>query len=227
MASPERTAVKSSAELLTLMSWLSPVFPTGGFAYSAGLEQAAVQGLVDSPVALEDWIAAQLAHGGLRNDAILLSRAYDAASDRAAITELADLAAALCVCAQRLRETTDQGTSFLNAAAHWIGADRLPGRGTPLPVAVGAAAGLALVDRAAAIAAYLHGFVSNQLQCAIRLSITGQDGAAGILSRIEPAIYACALDAGDATLDDLGGAAFIADSMAMRHETLEPRLFLS
>ena len=29
-----------TGDLLRLMSWLSPVFPTGGFAYSAGLEQA-------------------------------------------------------------------------------------------------------------------------------------------------------------------------------------------
>jgi urease accessory protein UreF len=30
-----------------------------------------------------------------------------------------------------------------------------------------------------------------------------------------------------ATLDDLGSSAFVADTMSMRHETLELRLFLS
>jgi urease accessory protein len=54
-----------AAQLLKLMSWLSPVFPTGGFAYSSGLEQAAAQAIIRDKVALEDWIAAQL-NGPLR-----------------------------------------------------------------------------------------------------------------------------------------------------------------
>jgi urease accessory protein len=213
--------------MLKLMSWLSPVFPTGGFAYSAGLEQAVAAGHVADLPKLHEWVSAQISHGGLWNDAVLVSEAHRHAVDPEMIAELAGLAVALCPAQERLRETQDQGTSFLQAAAHWIDAARLPGRGTPLSVAIGAAAGLEQIDRQLSIAAYLHAFVSNQLQCAIRLSVTGQNGAAGLLAGLEPEIAACAMRAAAASRDDLGGSAFNADIMSMRHESLEPRLFLS
>lgn len=219
--------MSESTSMLKLMSWLSPVFPTGGFAYSAGLEQAVAVGHAADLPTLNDWISTQISHGGLWNDAVLMSEAHRHAADPETITELAGLAIALCPAQERLREMQDQGTSFLQAAAHWIDAARLPGRGTPLCVAVGVAAGLEKIDRQLSIAAYLHAFVSNQLQCAIRLSVTGQNGAADLLARLEPVIVDRATCAAAATLDDLGSSAFIADTMSMRHETLEPRLFLS
>lgn len=219
--------MSESTSMLKLMSWLSPVFPTGGFAYSAGLEQAVAVGHAADLPTLNDWISTQISHGGLWNDAILMSEAHRHAADPEAIAELAELAIALCPAQERLREMQDQGTSFLQAAAHWIDAARLPGRGTPLCVAVGVAAGLEQIDRQLSIAAYLHAFVSNQLQCAIRLSVTGQNGAADLLARLETVIVDRATRAAAATLDDLGSSAFIADTMSMRHETLEPRLFLS
>lgn len=222
-----RSKMTDSTSLLKLMSWLSPVFPTGGFAYSAGLEQAVAAGHAADLPTLHDWISTQISHGGLWNDAVFMSEAHRHAGDPDMLAELAELAIALCPAQERLREAQDQGTSFLQAAAHWIDAARLPERGTPLCVAVGVAAGLEQIDRQLSIAAYLHAFVSNQLQCAIRLSVTGQNGAADLLARLEPVIAGCATRAAAATRDDLGGSAFIADTMSMRHETLEPRLFLS
>jgi len=83
------------------------------------------------------------------------------------------------------------------------------------------------IDASLTTGAYLHAFVSNQLQCAIRLSVTGQDGAAHILAGLEPLIETTALRAASSTLEELGGASFIADIASMNHETLQPRLFLS
>ena len=222
-----RTTMTDTTALLRLMSWLSPVFPTGGFAYSAGLEQAATDGLVIDRAALEDWIAATIAHGSLWNDAVLLAKSHGAAGDPARIAEMAALAAALTVAAERHREAIDQGTAFVDAAAAWFGSDALPPRQTPLPVAVGAIAGLAGIDRTDTLAAYLNTYATNQLQCAIRLSLTGQVGAAETLAALEPVIADTVQRAAAATLDDLGGCAFGADIASMRHETLEPRLFLS
>lgn len=222
-----RSKMTDSTSLLKLMSWLSPVFPTGGFAYSAGLEQAVAVGHAADLPTLHDWISTQISHGGLWNDAVFMSEAHRHAGDPDMLAELAELAIALCPAQERLREAQDQGTSFLQAAAHWMDPAKLPGRGTPLCVAVGVAAGLEQIDRQLSIAAYLHAFVSNQLQCAIRLSVTGQNGAADLLARLEPVIAGCATRAAAATRDDLGSSAFVADTMSMRHETLEPRLFLS
>lgn len=214
--------------LLRLMSWLSPVFPIGGFAYSAGLEQAVHSGLVSDRGSLADWITVQLERGALWNDAVLLGEALRNPSDADRLAELSELGLALCTSRERLEETTRQGTSFIDAVSHWVARDAMPARDvTPLPVAVGVAAGLERLDPQLTLNAYLHAFVSNQLQCAIRLSVVGQDGAARALAELEAVIGHVAERAAAATLEDLGSAAFIADIVSMNHETLQPRLFLS
>lgn len=216
-----------TTQLLKLMSWLSPVFPIGGFAYSAGLEQSVHTGHVSDQSSLGDWIGVQITQGAQWNDAVLLVEAYRCLGDKAKLEEIADLCLALCVGQQRLNETRGQGTSFLQAVAHWVGSEHFPDRNTPLPVAVGIAAAVEGIELRLTVGAYLHAFVSNQLQCAIRLSVTGQDGAAKILAGLEPLVEATADRAAASTLEDLGAAAFIADIASMNHETLEPRLFLS
>lgn len=213
--------------LLRLMSWLSPVFPTGGFAYSAGLEEAVAAGAVDSEPSLGAWLEAGIARGALWNDAVLLVEAHRAAADGAVLAELSALARALAVSAERHRETVDQGAAFHDAAAAWIAPDALPPRETPLPVAVGAAAGVSAIAPADALAAFLNTFATNQLQCAIRLSVTGQSGAARLLAGLEPVIADTAARAAGATLDDLGTCAIGSDIASMNHEMRQPRLFLS
>jgi len=217
----------SATQLLKLMSWLSPVFPIGGFAYSAGLEQAVQNGHVEDQASLADWIRVQITQGAQWNDAVLLAEAQRCLADKPKLEEVTDLCLALCVGQQRLDETRGQGTSFIQAVSHWVGPEHFPDRNTPLPVAIGIAAAVEGLDIRLTAGAYLHAFVSNQLQCAIRLSVTGQDGAAKILAGLEPVVEATADRAAASTLEDLGAAAFIADIASMNHETLEPRLFLS
>lgn len=216
-----------TGELLRLMSWLSPVFPTGGFAYSAGLEQAAATGIVTDTETLRRWIAAILASGPQWNDAVLLAAAWRGALDGEALAALTELACAMTGSAERRRETLDQGTGFLEAAENWFDTGELPPRGAPLPVAVGAACGLRAIPLESGLAAYLHAFTANQLQVAIRLSVTGQRGAAALLARLEPVVAETAGRAAASTLDDLGSNTILADIAAMQHETLRSRLFLS
>ena len=168
----------SATQLLKLMSWLSPVFPIGGFAYSAGLEQAVQSGHVEDQTSLAGWIRVQITQGAQWNDAVLLAEAHRCLADKPKLEELTDLCLALCVGQQRLDETRGQGTSFIQAVSHWVRPEHFPDRNTPLPVAIGIAAAVEGLDIRLTAGAYLHAFVSNQLQCAIRLSVTGQDGAA-------------------------------------------------
>jgi urease accessory protein len=216
-----------SANLLRLMSWLSPVFPTGAYAYSAGLEQAVAIGSVANTQALENWLKALLAAGPQWNDAVFFAAAWRAAADAPALAEIAELAIAMTGSAERHRETIDQGAGFLEAAESWFADGALPQRGTPLCVAVGAACGLQQIPLTDGLAAFLHAFVANQLQVAIRLSVTGQRGAAKLLAELEPAITETAVRAASSTLDDLGSSTVLADIAAMQHETLPSRLFLS
>ena len=209
------------------MSWLSPVFPTGGYSYSAGLEQAVADGAVADADSLKQRLETLLARGPQWNDAVLFAEAWRNSGDSQALAQLAELARAMSNARERHRETVDQGTAFLEAAHNWFDPGVLPPSGTPLCVAVGAACGLQSVPLCDGLAAFLHAFVTNQLQAAIRLSVTGQRDAAKLLAELEPAIADIAERTSTATLDDLGSSTILADIASMKHETLEPRLFLS
>jgi urease accessory protein len=213
--------------LLRLMSWLSPVFPTGGYAYSAALEQAVADDIVTDTATLETWLRTLLAAGPQWNDAVFFAESWRQADTPQHLAATAELARAMTGSSERHRETVDQGTGFLEAAANWFDEGALPPRGTPLCVAVGAACGRDHITLTDGLAAFLHAFVANQLQVAIRLSVTGQRGAAQLLAALEPAIAETASRAASSTLDDLGSNTVLADIAAMQHETLEPRLFLS
>ena len=65
--------------VLRLLTWLSPAFPTGAFAYSHGLEWAVDAGVIRDGETLTEWMAAVIAHGSGRNDTILVRHAYRAA----------------------------------------------------------------------------------------------------------------------------------------------------
>lgn len=212
----------STPHLARLMAWLSPVFPTGGFAYSAGLEQAVADQAVREEADLRSWLETLLTRGSFWNEAVLIAAAY---RQDQPVETLGQLALSLAPSAERHRETLDQGAAFLDAANAW--APHHLDRETPLPVALGTVCAQASIPLADTLTATLQTLVSNQLQSAIRLSLIGQTGAARLLASLEPVVLDSATKAESTTLDDLGGSAFLADIMSTRHETLQPRLFLS
>jgi len=217
------------AHLLRLLTWLSPAFPVGAFGYSHGLEQAIRDGAVTSAAQLSAWIAALVAHGSGWTDAVLLTAAWTAAAtqDDLALADVAELAAALAPSLERRRETLSQGEAFLTAARPWLVPFPLQGEGNAYPVAVGAVAGRLGVPVEATLTAWLHAFAANLVSVAVRAVPLGQTAGVAVIADLEPVILAAAARAATSTLDDLGSAALLSDIAAMRHETLQPRLFIS
>jgi urease accessory protein len=217
-----------AAALLRLITWLSPVFPVGGFSYSHGLEQAVHEGRVADAASLEDWLAQLVEIGSGWNDAVLFAESWRRAGGGGNLAEIAELAEALAASAERHRETLLQGAAFLNATGAWPheAIARLPAE-CAYCVAVGAVAGAHRVALQDALGAFLQAFISNLTQAAIRLSVIGQSDAVAIIARLEPLLIATAQRAAASGLDDLGGAAFLSDIVAMRHETLYSRIFRS
>lgn len=217
-----------AAALLRLLAWLSPTFPVGSFAYSHGLERAVHDGLVDDRKALVAWIRMLIDRGSAWNDAVLAVESHRCARAGESIAHVAALAEALAGSRERHMETMLQGAAFLEAARQWpiASAPTLPDR-CAYCVAFGAVAGAHGIEPEAALGAYLQAFISNQLQAAIRLSVIGQKDGVGIVAELEPEITAVANRAARSTLDDLGSATIMADTMAMRHETQYSRLFRS
>jgi len=210
---------------MRLLTWLSPAFPTGAFAYSHGLEWAVETHDIRDGETLLGWLTDVLEQGTARTDTILLRHAHRAANDPPALRNIVALALATAAGRERYDEALAQGRAFLRAAAGW-GTPDLP-EDTPYAVAVGAMAGAHGIDEDAAAGAYLQTFASNLISAAVRLVPLGQTTGLQTLAALEPVILRTAAATKRATLDDLGGCAFRSDLAAMRHETQYTRLFRS
>lgn len=218
----------SPANLQKLLTWLSPAFPVGSFAWSAGLESAIAVGTVQDRRTTQDWVEGALHHGGLRTDAILLAHAWRAATDPAALEDLADLCLALTPARERHDETLTTGAAFGHAVGAWPLATPpdLPSP-CPYPIAVGAVAAAHAVDLVDTLVAWLTAAVHAQVSVAVRLVPIGQSDGLAIMVALEPAIARMADLCQHAALDDLGGIAYAADIAQMSHETLTTRVFRS
>ncbi len=211
----------TEAARLTLAQWLSPAFPTGGFAWSHGLEQAIVAGVVQDAATLGDYLQDVLDRGGGRADAILLCAAMRPEAQCEALT---DLALALCAGRERRDETLEQGTAFAAAIAAMTGSEPVA---APFPVAVGrAAAGLGLPPEAVA-GQYLLALAQGLVLAAVRFLPLGQSDGQRVVARLMSPILDIAREAAQSSPDDIGSAAFAGDLAAMAHETLETRMFRS
>lgn len=224
----QRPASGGTQALLRLIAWMSPAFPIGAFSYSAGLEQAVVDGSVGNAASLQDWLSGSIAEGTVWNDAVLLAESYRAAEDVERLEAVASLAEAMAGSRERQMETMLQGEAFIAAASAWRtgGDDIIPMR-MAYPVAVGAVAGAHATGLEPAIAAYLHATASNQVSVAIRCGVLGQRAGVAVLAALEGEISAVAGRAAASSLDDLGSAGILADIAGFRHETLTSRLFRS
>ena len=208
------------AAILHLLTWFSPGFPTGGYAYSHGLEWAVAAGDVSDGASLRAWIGDLLALGSGRSDAILLRHAHRAATDAEQLASVAELAAATTPCRERQIETLALGDAFARAATPW---DAISS--APYPVAAGALTGRSGIAEDDAAAAYLQAFAANLISAGVRLIPLGQSAGLAILAALEPIILAVVRDTREASLDDIGSACFRSDIAAMRHETQYTRLF--
>jgi urease accessory protein len=218
-------ATRPDTSFHRLLTWLSPAFPTGAFAYSHGLEWSVETHDIRDGDSLRDWLAVIIEHGTARADTILLRHAHRAARDPATLRDLASLARATAASHERHEEAQAQGSAFLKAASVW-GTPELP-EDVPYAVAVGVTAGWHGIDEDTTAGAFLQSFISNLISAGVRLVPLGQSTGLAVLAALETLILATSNGTRAATLDDLGGFAFRSDLAAMRHETQYTRLFRS
>src|SRR3974390_2317827 len=89
-AAAPQTEHCDGAALFRLMTWLSPSFPVGAFAYSSGIEWAVEAGEVADAATLQNWIEALLRDGSGFCDAVLFVHAFRAieADDRPGLRDV-------------------------------------------------------------------------------------------------------------------------------------------
>jgi urease accessory protein len=208
-------------QLLLLLTWMSPAFPTGAFAYSHGLEWAIESGQLRSGDDLTVWAGDLLTRGSGWNDAVLFARCWHDSPD-----SLNELALALAASEERALETIELGRAFRIAAAVFA---TPPCTASDIAYPVAAGAGLASLglDKEAALLAYLQGFAAALTSVAVRLVPIGQTAGLAALRDLAPVIRAAACRAATATIDDLGSITLLSDIAAMKHESQVSRIFRS
>lgn len=222
------TIMTNPGSLQRLLTWLSPAFPVGAFAYSAGLESAITDGRITNAENLQNWLEGNLAHGGAHSDAIILANAHHGHNNKSHLSDLADLCLALTPARERHEELITTGNAFVEAASAWPVDvfDRLP-RPCPYPVAIGAIASAHAIPVQDIVITFLTAYIQAQISVAIRLVPLGQTQGLRVLVALEPTIADCARITATATLDDLGAIGYATDIATMAHETLHSRIFRS
>ena len=235
---PQNEAARASIEapaLYRLMTWLSPAYPVGAFAYSSGIEWAVEAGDVRDATTLTHWLATILSDGGGFCDAVFFIHAHRAATthNEGSLLAAAELGLALAPSKERSLETTAQGRAFLDAtraawpcaALDWL--RRVWDGPVCYPVAVGVAAAGHGIAIETSLAAYLQAVTANLVSAGVRLIPLGQTDGLRVIAALEAVISTTATRALSCPLDEVGSSAFRADLASMRHETQYTRLFRS
>ena len=208
--------IDQAEKTLILQAWFSPSFPIGSFSYSHGLEAAVQAGFVTDTASLKHWLHNLIEFGSCRNDVIFLKAAYQGDNS------VNDLCLALCAGSERCVELVEMGGAFTKAvkSAYHI---ELP-ENLGLPVAIGYAAAKLQLDQQQTELFYVNSFISNLISIAIRIIPIGQEAGQQCLVELFPVISGLMQKLENATLNDIGSAAFLSDIMSMKHEQSSPRL---
>ncbi len=96
-----------------------------------------------------------------------------------------------------------------------------------LAVVLGARAAGQGVPYGLALPAFLQSYIANLVTAAVRLIPLGQTDGQLAIAELEEPILATSVQAEQATVRDLGSAAFMVDFASASHETQYTRLFRS
>jgi urease accessory protein len=228
----------SSAALLRLQSWLSPGFPIGSYSYSHGLEWAVESGQIHDRRSLVEWLEADLSYGSGRNEAIFFSEAWRCAveNNEARLFAVTELAAVSRGTSEFALESVQQATACLGIMRsvwphHCLDTLSKMISDHQLQPALAVVLGLRLANESIplhlALPAFIQGYTASLVTAGVRLIPLGQTEGQLALAGLENAVLDASTRAYEATLNDLGSAAFMVELASMAHETQYTRLFRS
>ncbi|WP_417662933.1 urease accessory protein UreF [Pseudomonas sp.] len=218
-----------------LLRLASPQLPIGGYSYSQGLEMAVEQGIVRDATSAQRWISDQLLCNLARFEAPLLL-----AHCRAAERDDWDALKSLAQQHQASRETRElrlesrqmgysiqqllQGLPELDAPAREL-FESLQEPGLALGWALAARAWQ--IDSQDALAAWLWGWLENQLAVLMKTLPLGQQAAQRLTSAHLPVLEHAQHQCNQTESAHWGSAAFGLALASMAHERQYSRLFRS
>jgi urease accessory protein len=223
--------------LIQGLRFVDSFFPTGGFAFSSGLEAAVKAGAVHDGKDLGRYVGDFLEHGIGRREAIAVAVAHQAAwtgkLDPALTVDRA--LEALKLGADLRRASRQMGRQVLKAAADQFhehrtlldyGAAVEEGR-TPghVPVAIGVTLAACGWSKQETVAAFLYQTAQGMVSAAMKLLPVGQQQGQYLLAEWAPLIAQLSRRVNPQA--GLASWSPIQDIYAMRHARLESRLFRS
>lgn len=218
-----------------LLRIASPQLPIGGYSYSQGLEMAVEQAVVHDEDSAQRWIADQLLLNLARFEApLLLAHCQAAASeDWLRLRDLAEQHRASRETRELRLESRQMGYSLQQLLSG------LPELDPPALQLFndlhepGLAVGWALAARAwqiapqDALAAWLWGWLENQLAVLMKTLPLGQQAAQRLTSQLLPLLDQAQRQASELQPEHWGSAAFGLALTSMAHECQYSRLFRS
>lgn len=230
--------------LLRLMHLVSPSLPTGGFAYSQGLEWAVEKGWINDETTLEQWLLNILETGMAHVDIPLLQHLYRAVEhhDLAAFIQAAQWVRA-CRETKELRNEEEHRGRAMAAIIKALGvyhgsmtksAEKSDHEKWQKVIASSQLAGFAFtaalwnIPMKAAAQGYLWSWLENQVLAAVKIIPLGQSSGQRVLARLSPAIDT-AVTAGLQIKDvkQMGSSLPALGMASSGHETQYTRLFRS
>lgn len=218
-----------------LLRLASPQLPIGGYSYSQGLEWAVDSGLIQDADGAERWLADQLALNLARFEAPLLLAHCRAAGEsdwprlqalaerHRASRETRELALESRQMGYSLRQLLDGLPELDDDARALLAAQDEPG----LALAWALAARAWRITPEDALAAWLWGWLENQLAVLMKTLPLGQQAAQRLTSRLLPRLDAAQRQAANLSPEYWGSAAFGLALASMAHERQYSRLFRS
>ncbi|MCQ4271254.1 urease accessory protein UreF [Pseudomonas kuykendallii] len=218
-----------------LLRLASPQLPIGGYSYSQGLEMAVEQAQVKDSASARRWIADQLLLNLARFEApLLLAHCVAAAEgdwdelkrlagEQRASRETRELRLESRQMGYSLQQLLEGLPEMDEAARTLLGELDEPG----LAVTWALAARAWKIDAQDALAAWLWGWLENQLAVLMKTLPLGQQAAQRLTSELLPALQQAQREASERTADTWGSAAFGLALSSMAHERQYSRLFRS
>ena len=234
-ADPTSTASSLLHPAWALLRLASPQLPIGGYSYSQGLEMAVENGRVTDPASARCWLEDQLLLNLARFEAPLLlahcqaaaqgdwPRLLQLAAEHRASRETRELQLESRQMGYSLTQLLD-GLPELDQQAR----DCFASAGEPgLAMAWALAARAWQITPADALAAWLWGWLENQLAVLMKTLPLGQQAAQRLTSQLLPVLSQAQREASELPEREWGSAPFGLVLTSMAHERQYSRLFRS
>ena len=226
---------KINKSLYYLLTWFSPSYPIGSYAYSHGLEYAVESKVIKDISDLSSWINDFLIYGSAYNDAIIISCGYNAIvdNDLNKLEEISQIGKAFKPSKEIALESNQQGISFVHAVSSSLKSDKFDSlikiikENISFPIVVACAGATCKVNKLDLINAYLHAFVSNIISAALRLMSIGQTESQVLLIKFKKKVELLTKKIISKNIDDLGSSVLIGEWSSAKHEKQYSRLFRS